>query len=578
MNFIIILLEYLKLNLLILVRLMDKSKDSRNINIPSNLLLDINNQNNQNSILIILSNHINTLKEYYEKYIKDQEKSLKDKINSIFSEITSIINLLSKEKNRLFYQYESSLQKSENKIRALYSDIFNLNVKKTYLENNMDILLKKEQEYKLVKEKTGVVVENGTIVYNDRKENEIFILRTENSTLKNVITEKEKELDKLKEKYENEKENNEKIMNKINNKFNIIKSKMKTRNPSIKGKSNSTININSNIIKRPNLKLNYTINNSTINKVKKNCITLTSRLNNNNSKGKSGNNINDLNKKNLQKQFDFSIFKKNEKKYKRNYNFEGTKISLVSCHSTGILGLKSNIINKLNKTKQSEAANQKIIYRGLNLSKANDLTNKNKKDLYLTPKSNNTNIQEAIIQTYRKIDDIKKSEKINIINKNQNMTKKYNTNQSLNENYNYKDIRILFKNNMKNKSSRQNKIISKEQIKKETTLNQNHMVHNSPFEIKKVFVKSKNSKNKKNIYKINKLSKNMNETNYLKNYKYIIINNKIQINENNISKKENEKNSSKYNKCSLTSIRRKNINNSLLNEYKTDLIDYSKFQ
>jgi len=116
---------------------------------------------------------------------------MQDKINSIFSEMTSIFNLLSKEKDRIFYQYESSLQKNENKIRALYSDIFNLIVKKSYLENNMEILLRKEREYRLVKEKTGVVVENGSIVYNDRKENEIFILRTENSTLKNVITKKE---------------------------------------------------------------------------------------------------------------------------------------------------------------------------------------------------------------------------------------------------------------------------------------------------------------------------------------------------------------------------------------------------
>ena len=249
--------------------------DSGNINNPSNFLLDINNPN---SILELLNNHINKLKDYYEKYIKDQEKSLQDKINSIFSEMTSIVNLLSKEKDRFFYQYESSLQKNENKIRALYSDIFNLNLKKSYLENNMEILLRKEQEYRLVKEKTGVVVENGTIVYNDRKENEIFILRTENSTLKNVITKREKELDELKEKYENEKENNEKIMSKINNGFNKIKYKLKIRNPSIKGKSNSTININSNNIKRPNLKLNCTINNSIINKAKKSCITLSSRL------------------------------------------------------------------------------------------------------------------------------------------------------------------------------------------------------------------------------------------------------------------------------------------------------------
>ena len=548
---------------------MDNKKKSGTINNSSNCLLD---SDIQSSYLKSLNSHINTLKEYYEKYIKNQEESLQNKINSIFSEMNSIINLLSKEKDNFFYQYESSLQKNESKIRALYSDIFNLNVKKSYLENNMEILLKKEKEYRLVKEKTGVVVENGTIVYNDRKENEIFILRTENSTLKNVITKKEKELEELKEKYENEKENNEKIMSKLNSKFNRIKYKLNIRNPSIKGKSNSTININSNNIKRPNLKLNYTINNSSINKVKNSCNTLTSRLNNNNN----SNNSNDLNKKKFQKQIDFSTLTKKEKKYRRNNNVEGTKTSLVSCHSTGLLNLKSNVMNKLNKAKQKEAINQKIINQGLNLSHATDLTKKNKKTLYLTPKNNSKDKQEKSNQTYRKIGDIKKNDKANIVNKNKNIAKKNNTNQTLNDNNNYKDIRILFKNNMKNKSTRNNKIIGKEQ---KTTLNQNHMVsilHNSPFRIRKVVIKNNNSKNKKNICNINKLSKIMNENNTLKNYKSIIINNKIKVNETSISKKENEKNNSKVNKFSLTSIRRKNINNSLLKEYKTDLIDYNK--
>ena len=556
--------------------------ESENINNPSNFPLDIDNQN---SVLKSLNNHIKTLKDYYDKYIKDQDKSMQDKINSIFSEMTSIVNLLSKEKDRFFYQYESSLQKNENKIRALYSDIFNLNIKKSYLENNMEILLRKEREYRLVKEKTGVVIENGTIIYNDRKENEIFILRTENSTLKNVITKIEKELDELKEKYEKEKENNEKIMMKINKKFNKIKYKLKTRNPSIKGKSNSTININSYNIKRPNLKLNCTINNSKITKIKNSCITLTSKLYNFNNKSQNSRNSNDVNKKNFQKQYDFSILRKNEKNKRINY-FEETKISLVNCHSTGLLGLKSNLINNLNKAKQNdknETVNQKVIYRGLNLNNATNLANRNKKSLYLTPKSNSKDIQEANNHTYRKIREIKKVYKANIVNKNQNMMKKYFTNKNLNETCNYKDIRILFKNNMKNKCTRNKAKIGKEQMmkKEETTLSQNHMnsiLYNSSFKIKKVGIKNKNSKNKKNFFKINKLSKNLNETNTLKNYKYIIINNRIPANETYIGKKENEKNNSKVNKYSLTSIRRNNINSSLLNEYKTDLIDNSKVQ
>ena len=76
-----------------------------------------------------------------------------------------------------------------------------MKIKNTFLENNIDILLKKEKEYRLVKEKTGILVENGVIIHNDRKEHEIFILRVENSNLKNVINKKDEEIKDLKEKH-----------------------------------------------------------------------------------------------------------------------------------------------------------------------------------------------------------------------------------------------------------------------------------------------------------------------------------------------------------------------------------------
>ena len=72
------------------------------------------------------------------------------------------------------------LKKNEEKIRTLYSDIFNLKIRNTYLENNVEILLQKENEYKMIKEKTGILIENGEVIYNNRKDNEIFILRQEN--------------------------------------------------------------------------------------------------------------------------------------------------------------------------------------------------------------------------------------------------------------------------------------------------------------------------------------------------------------------------------------------------------------
>ena len=132
--------------------------------------------NIHNFYLETINTNINAVQKYYQKNLKFEEISIQNKINSYFSQINSILNLLSEEKDDVLFQYESNLKKCEQKIRILYSDIFNLKVKNTFLENNIDILLKKEKEYRMVKEKMGVVVENGAIVYNDRKDNEIFIL------------------------------------------------------------------------------------------------------------------------------------------------------------------------------------------------------------------------------------------------------------------------------------------------------------------------------------------------------------------------------------------------------------------
>lgn len=148
--------------------------------------------NNHSVYLQVIADNINKIQKYFNNHIFTKDKISKEKLNICFSKIESSIKLISKEKDSVISQYESILRYNENKLRLLYSDIYNLKIKNAFLENNIDILLKKEKELKLVKEKTGVIVENGMIVYNDRKDNEIFILRTENSTLKNIININEK--------------------------------------------------------------------------------------------------------------------------------------------------------------------------------------------------------------------------------------------------------------------------------------------------------------------------------------------------------------------------------------------------
>ena len=93
--------------------------------------------------------------------------------------------------------YEALLMKEKNIIRKLYSDLMHEKVLKEILEEKIFSLSKIQRDYELISEKTGVIVCDGKIISDGRKDNEIAILRTENSTLKKVINEKENEIEKL---------------------------------------------------------------------------------------------------------------------------------------------------------------------------------------------------------------------------------------------------------------------------------------------------------------------------------------------------------------------------------------------
>ena len=92
------------------------------------------------------------------------------------------------------------MKRDEKTIRILYGDLLHEKLLKEILEEKIIVLMQTQTEYELVKEKTGVIVCDGKVISNERKDNEIMILRTENSTLKNVVNDKEKEIDLLNEK------------------------------------------------------------------------------------------------------------------------------------------------------------------------------------------------------------------------------------------------------------------------------------------------------------------------------------------------------------------------------------------
>ena len=113
----------------------------------------------------------------------DIEQETKEKINSYFIDLYNILNTFREIINENFIQNEMLQRKDEQNIRILYGKYFNQKIINEVLENKICILNKKEKEYELLKQKTGVIICNGQVICNERKDNEIIILRSENSLL-----------------------------------------------------------------------------------------------------------------------------------------------------------------------------------------------------------------------------------------------------------------------------------------------------------------------------------------------------------------------------------------------------------
>ena len=145
-------------------------------NIYSSKLL---NYFNQQKLLIkkLLPSNFNDINN---KFIEVKIKSITEKIFILFEKIY-------RDSDKLIKTYEQMLQKSENEVRSLYREIFILKSKNNSLENDKFALLIIKKEFDLIRQKTGIFIENGVIVNNNRKDNEIFILHKENSKLKNII-------------------------------------------------------------------------------------------------------------------------------------------------------------------------------------------------------------------------------------------------------------------------------------------------------------------------------------------------------------------------------------------------------
>ena len=151
---------------------------------------------------------------------------------------------------------ENQLKRYENQIKYYIKIYFELLIERDSLKNKINYYMKIEENFKEMSEK--LKYKNGHFLDNDRKENEIEILRRENSNIKKAIFKIEEENKNLKSeilKNENIINNLKEQINNLSKKINMTGKKQKDSN------NNSSININnsgrsiSNLIFKRNIQL-----------------------------------------------------------------------------------------------------------------------------------------------------------------------------------------------------------------------------------------------------------------------------------------------------------------------------------
>ena len=190
---------------------------------------------NQNILYLFLIKLEEQLIQFCNKLIQQYNKKDKDRMSQIFHDFKYSIKKINDSNNdfipencnRIIYcffniiknifkikineeknEYQSKLLLLEKSNRYYIQQNFLKQTKIEILEGDIDSYAEMEEEFEEMKIKFKY--ENGQFMHNDKKENEIFILRAENSNLKRIISENEKII----ENYRNQKEN--KIMAKNN--------------------------------------------------------------------------------------------------------------------------------------------------------------------------------------------------------------------------------------------------------------------------------------------------------------------------------------------------------------------------
>ena len=338
-------------NLLFQDNLKDFKSSENNINSLILLLYKelILNIKEENIYLNDFKNEYNKIKNILNNINKDYDNNkLYESIIDIFKEsLIKIIDIKTKNIIEKINQFKSTILLLEKNNRYYIQQNFLKQTKIDILENEIDSYMEMEEEFDEMKEK--LKYENGKFLHNEKKENEILILRAENTNLKKVIDKNEKTIEE---------------------KDHLIEV--------IKNKSTSMFNTNINTIKtsfdlndnepNPGSSLIFIQNNQK------------SKINHNNS------NITNFKSYNIIKK----LKSPNNNNFKTNNNSQSSKKKLFGENMNNMNNYaKNKKKNSTSRTSTKELINKKLKNKILNMKKIrrindNCLDNYNKSSAYIT--------------------------------------------------------------------------------------------------------------------------------------------------------------------------------------------------
>ena len=172
-------------------------------------------QENINSTTIpqIVTYIHNSIQILLKKKIEDTKEEQKELDKKFYLESNIITNINISED--VIGKYENIIKNLESKQRHLTKINFQQKLQIDAMENKIEEYMEMEDEFEEMK--TKLKYEDGRFLNNDRKDNEIIIIRGENSILKNEINKLEEHIKNI-EKEKSEKEN---MMNELNKQMEV---------------------------------------------------------------------------------------------------------------------------------------------------------------------------------------------------------------------------------------------------------------------------------------------------------------------------------------------------------------------